>query len=556
MTDSPGQAWLPQIAGPPQFRDALAGADPADIADDLGSALATLVTSGIRRRPAEQVVIAESERSATIRPGDVILGIGMPEYGLGALHLIRAAAAAKASALILRSARPLDQVAVTEAEASGLTLITVNPRLPWERVYSLVQASIDSRALGSDDGPADDLPLGNMFELATALSRLVGGPTILEDAHFRVIGYSAYTGESDPGRQAAILLRHIPPEWLAYLRSEGVLERLRRTEDVILLERGPMSARRRLITSVRSAGELIGIIWVAEGDHPLDKSSAERLRRARPMTVPHFQRYLATGRIGISRRGELLRCLIEGRGDAARAAQELGVDQASDHCLVAAFPAVAKKPGASATAGRELFAAHLEYYESASVTTVLGDVLYGLAPVSRPSDRERLKAAVARFATEVWSRDLAVVAISTPQPVAGHLTDAQQELHTLLALTPHHADSPLVIAGWENEAAVMAKRAERLLNADQPFRFRKLTALEAYDAKNHSRLEGTLAAYLSTGASVSRAADILQVHQTTLRYRLRRIVEISGLDLDNPAECIAAQLHLLAVGRWPGISTG
>jgi hypothetical protein len=390
-----------------------------------------------------------------------------------------------------------------------------------------------------------------MFELADVLSHFVGGPTILEDANFGMVGYSAYSGESDPGRKAAILLRRIPPEWLTYLRSEGVLDRLRHTEDVIPIEHGPLGAKRRLITSVRAKGDLIGVIWVAEGDSPLDDSSIERLQQVRPMAALYFQRNLAAEWAGRSHRSAFLRHLVEGTGDAGRGARDLGLQPSADYCLVAAFPDVAGNAGAGVAADHELFARHLGWYDSTTPSTILGGALYGLAPVRRPTDRDRLKVIASRMTADTSGRGLGVVVLSTPRPVTGYLTVARQEIRALLALIWHRADAPPVIAGWEYEAAVMAKRAERLLKADQRFEFGKLAAVEAYDAKHRGILADTLAVYLSVGASVSRAAQVLQVHHTTLRYRLRRIIEISGLRLDDPAERLAAQLHLLAAGRWP-----
>ena len=47
--------------------------------------------------------------------------------------------------------------------------------------------------------------------------------------------------ESDRGREAAILSRHIPPEWMAYLRGGGILEKLRNSDDVMYLDQGLMA---------------------------------------------------------------------------------------------------------------------------------------------------------------------------------------------------------------------------------------------------------------------------------------------------------------------------
>jgi sugar diacid utilization regulator len=54
-----------------------------------------------------------------------------------------------------------------------------------------------------------------------------------------------------------------------------------------------------------------------------------------------------------------------------------------------------------------------------------------------------------------------------------------------------------------------------------------------YDAHNRAQLVRTLAEHLDCGGSYDDTASALVIHRSTLRYRLRRIREISGLDLSD-----------------------
>jgi purine catabolism regulator len=77
-----------------------------------------------------------------------------------------------------------------------------------------------------------------------------------------------------------------------------------------------------------------------------------------------------------------------------------------------------------------------------------------------------------------------------------------------------------------------------------------LGRLVRYDEERRSELVPTLEAYLHAGNAVEAAAR-LSVHRNSLAYRLRRIREITGLDLDNPEVRLA--LHLaLRVGDMRG----
>lgn len=52
-----------------------------------------------------------------------------------------------------------------------------------------------------------------------------------------------------------------------------------------------------------------------------------------------------------------------------------------------------------------------------------------------------------------------------------------------------------------------------------------------YDHSHHSDLVNTLSQYLECGGNYNATAKALVIHRSTLRYRLRRIKEISGIDM-------------------------
>jgi sugar diacid utilization regulator len=82
-----------------------------------------------------------------------------------------------------------------------------------------------------------------------------------------------------------------------------------------------------------------------------------------------------------------------------------------------------------------------------------------------------------------------------------------------------------------------------------------LGSLAAYDQKTKSDLLPTLAAYLRSGNAVE-VSQTLNLHRNTLRYRLRRIRDISRLDLDDPDIRLGLQVALkigdvLGLGKPP-----
>lgn len=70
--------------------------------------------------------------------------------------------------------------------------------------------------------------------------------------------------------------------------------------------------------------------------------------------------------------------------------------------------------------------------------------------------------------------------------------------------------------------------------------------LVEYDRAQGTDLIETLSAYFAHKGNLSQTAEAMFVHRNTLLYRMQRIREISGLDLDNPETRLSIQLALRA----------
>ena len=71
-----------------------------------------------------------------------------------------------------------------------------------------------------------------------------------------------------------------------------------------------------------------------------------------------------------------------------------------------------------------------------------------------------------------------------------------------------------------------------------------IARLRDYDRGHRSDLTATLAAWLDAAGDVTAAAAAVHVHVNTFRYRLRRITEVGGIDLDDADSRFAAMLQL------------
>jgi hypothetical protein len=175
------------------------------------------------------------------------------------------------------------------------------------------------------------------------------------------------------------------------------------------------------------------------------------------------------------------------------------------------------------------------------------------------------------------ARELGVEALTAVQGsrlvcVLGNLTEP---LETAGRLTGHFGEGPVVIgpavphlfaAGRSARAALSGLEvahawpeaprpvsadellAERALHGEPPAR--RLLADRVYRRlrDDHPDLLETAGAFLEAGSALEATGRVLFVHPNTVRYRLRRIDEIVGLDLTRPRDAWVAQVAL-ALGR-------
>ena len=70
----------------------------------------------------------------------------------------------------------------------------------------------------------------------------------------------------------------------------------------------------------------------------------------------------------------------------------------------------------------------------------------------------------------------------------------------------------------------------------------QLGTLLDYDKRHHSGLLVTLAQYFDSGCNIDQAAAVLSIHRSTLKYRLKRVRDLLGQDLNDGSTRL--DLHL------------
>jgi hypothetical protein len=246
-----------------------------------------------------------------------------------------------------------------------------------------------------------------------------------------------------------------------------------------------------------------------------------------------------------------VRALLEGRGSTRVAVAELGFTDVPHR--VVAIDTVGKVTENGKGAEDELAAEGLRLALWERLTAGVGRrpavaelnrLLYAVVPDEPGAGGwAALRAALSELDAEQL-----LVAAGAPVPVADLPTSRAQAQETLGLLRAG------LVAGWVADyqqawAVVALHRAANAANAAGVADLGPLTALREQDEANGTDYLGTLYAWLRHPGDPRAAGKALRIHPNTLRYRIRRIVELTGVDLDDPDLRLALLVQLVAM-RW------
>ncbi len=524
------------------------------IVEILGpSVLRVLETPGLEGVCAADVVVHDVVDPPVLRPGDVLLGVGLLATSGETCKIMEAAGGAGAAAVVVRSGTGELPLLRAAAVANGVTLMILPTAMRWEQISVLMRHAIAAGYPDSGGATA----MGDLFGFANALAKAVGGAITIEDPTNQVLAYStSHEDELDAPRREAILGRRVPEAYLKHIRDSGVFAALRTSEKVVHLDAdGPLGLRRRLAVAVRANGEMLGSLWALEGHVELGPVAESVLQDASRIASGHLIRAQSTGLTLRQRREDLLKQLLEDGAGASSAADGLGFDPDLPGAVLGITLDSKGSLGADHHAYRrlgELLNARAMAYRWIVATVFSGVRLLVLLPELTSGDGDRLEVGIKRLASGLaQDAELAGLRVRVAcGPVVGRLADAAattavvDEILHCLAREPGRGP----VATYEEvHAAVSVNKAVMALGPMTGLWEGPVARLLEHDRSHRSDYHVTLRAWLDSFGDTADAARSLNIHPNTVRYRLQRIIEVSGIRLDDPEERLMAGLHLRLV---------
>ncbi|RZU03388.1 DNA-binding PucR family transcriptional regulator [Kribbella rubisoli] len=536
------------------------------VLDDLGATLLELV-HGDPDRPAEigGIVILDPLDEPVLPSHALVLGVGLHEPDRIA-DVLRDLGRQQAAGLVVRSPIAAGDLLAAAVAESGVALLALTRGASWDQLAVLLRSLLADGDVGEVETLAG-MPSGDLFALANATAALLDAPVTIEDRGSRVLAFSGRQDEADKARVETVLGRQVPQRYFRLLTEYGIFRELYRTDRPVHVPPLPTNGETftipRVAVAVRAGDEILGSIWAAVRD-PLTAERSQALCDAAKLVALHMLRIRAGADVERRLRADLVSTALEGGPGARAALDRLGL--ADQHVVVLALGIIAfdsedsvvqtdeslvSQAGLAGERQRlaDAFAMHLGAVHPRAAAALVGDVAYGLIPVrpDRSDGEERAVRIGKHFLERIGDRVTASIGVGPVVAEAAHLPNARAGADRALRVLRTGRGTPRVarLADVHVDTLLLELRDLIESRGDEPTG--PIARLVAYDRQHNTDLVETLRAWLDAFGDVAAAAAAVYVHPNTFRYRLRRLAEVGGLDLDDPDSRFAAMLQLRLV---------
>ncbi|WP_203978411.1 PucR family transcriptional regulator [Planotetraspora silvatica] len=367
--------------------------------------------------------------------------------------------------------------------------------------------------------------MADLQRIVENLAARLRRPLLLEDSRQRVVAYSEQDGQLDDIRRDSILRRHTTSEVRAFLRAAGINDAVRPLRTPGAADLGLLP---RVCVPVRHDGRMLGFLWFIDVGPAMTDAEVDVAAATAPaLALALFHESLASG-LTSHRELEAITGVLLGEAGAARALIEAGAfPQGVPVTVTVAKPVAAEADEAlrlrlerGLLALRRRLAGHqplhLVRYDHAVLltagTATFSEEIHSAmdTPVLIGIGRSRPSLA---GAAESYAEALHAAEVAAKVPELGRSVEwARLGVYRMLTRVPHDDLHPGL---------------ERLLGDDQ-----------------HLPLLETLEIYLDLAGSALETSRRLQLHRTSLYYRLQRVETLAETDLADGGERLSLHLSL------------
>ncbi|WP_249998508.1 CdaR family transcriptional regulator [Actinoplanes sp. M2I2] len=492
----------------------------------------------------EHVTIIDPVDDAPIPSRALVLGVGV-QGSAGVAGLLDRLSDAGATALVVRAPAEVDDAVQARAAAASICVLSLVGGASWLHLAALLQPRLSGEddswtAVGTADAELD------LFKVANSLSALLDAPVTIEDLHSRILAFSKDQERADEPRKASVLGQQVPMTYQTPLEKLGIMRKVYTSARPLFVEQFVPDLQPRVAFRVSAGDELLGSIWVIT-DEPLSAVHEEAMVAAANTAAIAMLRSRVGADAVHRARLATVATLLEGGPPAAQAARRLRSPRTvtGGYVVAAGLPYDGAEPSPAWTsAGLDTIASSLMMLVRAelpdTVCALLGDTVYGVVPTfaGETVDLSAIRRLATGFVQRLgrdWQR--LVIGIGAPVDHLANLhrsrDDADLVLRVLRSAKSSGTTQLRVATREDVYARTLLLRLSDLIAGDALGHRGPVEVLRDYDVSHEATLVPTLRCWLDNFGDIAATSEQMLVHKNTLRYRLKRIADLTGIDLND-----------------------
>lgn len=391
----------------------------------------------------------------------------------------------------------------------------------------------------------------SLQEIVDKISELLNCPVTVEDTNHRLLAYSKHEITTDSARIETIISKQVPAKVVQSLWKQGVFQQLNEQDEPVTI-RGisDVGLGDRVAISIRQKDEVIGYIWALGIMDGKDSFSLEVMKEAAKI----IRSYLIKLRLQQKKEEEgvqkfFWKTLTGGGGNDEKiveALKQFQVPVPKEFAILVfrfskSLSTEEKEQAMSYT--RMLHEGRIDlslFHENELI--ILLSSLEGVRGYNSYYNHFAKK--VVNFFHEKYAPYQISVGIGNVYSNLCYIETSFKEALQVMELREHYPNELKDVLHYEQlgifkyiDVIMVQQEKERRYSAP-------LTLLIEYDRKNQADLVDTLHAFLNADGNSNKAAKSLHVHPNTLNYRMKRVVEITGVDLSDINQKLDLYLQL------------
>jgi DNA-binding PucR family transcriptional regulator len=394
-------------------------------------------------------------------------------------------------------------------------------------------------------------PFDSLEEFVDAISERLQCPVTIEDSNHQLLAYSSHDDGTDAARVSTIIGRRVPERVINRFWKEGVIPTLNQSDEPLVIPQiNDIGLGNRVAISIRKNNEVLGYIWVLEVGRTLTKEDLVDLKLAASKAKNQLLQLNLQKKKKEKNHQELLWQMITGESQdhqtIADQLSKIGL-QSKNPLAIIAFH--------FASIDGDLYKKLVYIAKTTQKINILiqtldeNQLVFLVSPLSQTNDFHGAKEFINTFKAQVKER-FGIFDIDSGCGYAYEnyklVKKSYDEAAKVITLKQTY-QKELASANFYHELGVF-RYIDRLKQMDDLESIRvnpAIQKLQTYDQENRTHLLETLEVILRMDGNMNETAKELHCHVNTLNYRLKRIQEITAIQLKDPVQKLGLYIDLL-----------